>query len=414
VLHLIRIVVAGFCAYAIWWSNRFAVADLAASAGTEQGFEKAMRIAPEDAELRLKVALHRADNDDSVSSPAVDDDLRAAAKLNPLNSDLLMSIGLREEFRGDKAAAERDFKRAVEVDRQFKPAWTLANFYYRTNEPEKSRPLLKQVLQLEPLGFDPNPVFDLFWAEEGEGDETAASRKVMDSIPAHGERRIQYLTYLVRTKRAEAVLDAWPKALEAANLKNADQVSTLTDVADFLVKQGNMAGAVKVWNDLVDRGVGKGERLNPEKGASVADPEFQFPMDGRGFAWGQGQIPGVFISKIASGLRFEIDGNEPEGFVLLGVTAPVIPGRQYHLTWKADGTALNSPHDPGFLFEIAEKPGEKGSAVCGGLLASGNAHCDFMTQADSVQVRLRYGRAQGTVRANGVLQLDSVRLEPAK
>jgi hypothetical protein len=325
-----------------------------------------------------------------------------------------MSIGLREEFRGDRVSAERDLRRAVEVDRQFKPAWTLANFYYRLNEPEKGRPLLKQALHLEPLGFDPSPVFELCWSEEGDGDEAAKSRKVMELIPGHGERLVQYLSFLVNTKRADAALDAWPKVIESVDFKNAGQVSILTDTADFLLKQGRTAGAVKVWNDLVDRGVGKGERLNPESGASVADPNFQFPTDGRAFAWGVAQIPGVFTSKIASGLRFEIDGNEPEGFVLLGVTAPVISGRQYHLTWKADGTALNSPHDPGFQFEVAEKPGEKGFALCGGLLATGNSRCDFLTQGDNVQVRLRYGRAQGTVRANGVLQLDSVRLEPAK
>lgn len=405
---------AVFCVYAIQWSGRIATADLAASANTREGFARAIQLAPDDPELRMKEALFRANAEDSTDA---DQDLRLAAKMNPLDSELMMTMGLRDEFQGNNAGAEAELRKAVEVDHQFKPAWTLANFYFRRQEPEKSLPLLEKVLNLEPLGFDTDPVFALIWTELEGKDETATSRKVLEIVPDRGERRIQYLGYLVRAGKADAAVDAWPVVLKSFDAKDAGEDEIAINFDDLLVKQRKIDAAVRVWNALVQKGVVKGGQLDVAKGLSIADPEFQFSDDGRAFSWGRAEVPGIYASRISSGMRLEISGNEPENFVLLRVTAPVEPKRLYHLRWSADGSALASPHDPGFVFDVAFDPSEtKAWVTCDPMLASEKAQCDFATPEDqnSVQIRLRYTRANGTVRANGVLQLDSVRLERAK
>jgi len=101
-------------------------------------------------------------------SPTLDDDLRRAASMDPFNSVLLMTLGLRAEFRGSAAEAENDLVRAAELDHQFKPAWTIVNYYYRSGQKEKGWPFIQRMLALDPLGFDPVPVFELCWLESSD------------------------------------------------------------------------------------------------------------------------------------------------------------------------------------------------------------------------------------------------------
>ncbi len=92
--------------------------------------------------------------------------------MSPLDSGVLMALGLREEFRGNPAKAEAYLVRAAEIDHQFKPAWTLANYYNRTNQPDKGWPMIERILNLDPLGFDLAPVFELCWRQASDNQTT--------------------------------------------------------------------------------------------------------------------------------------------------------------------------------------------------------------------------------------------------
>ena len=161
--------VIAVCGFAAWRSIRIAVADWIASAGTSEALERALHFAPDRGDLLARVALYRNDSGDPsalLGDPqTVDEDLQRAARLNPLNSSLLMTLGLLEEFRGNSAKAESYLVHAAEIDHQFKPAWTLANYYFRTNQPDKGWPMIQRVLDLDPLDFNPTPVFDLCWQQ---------------------------------------------------------------------------------------------------------------------------------------------------------------------------------------------------------------------------------------------------------
>jgi hypothetical protein len=410
-------ILTGICGFATWWSIRIAIGDWRASAGTIDGYRQALRLAPEDPELRAREALYRLDEEGESSdgSASVVDELRLAAKMNPYNSTVLMALGLQTEFRGDNVGAEAYLKHAVEADHQFKPAWTLANFYYRTNQREKSWPLIERILQLEPLGFDPGPVFELAWNELADEVEMSASRKIERMIPARSEKPLQYLQFLVRTKRTEAAMDAWPKALAAYQAADSEHASAMIDFADYLVANERISDAVSVWNQLVERGILPAEPLTPSAGKSIADPDFQFPALGKAFGWRVAEVPGVFTSKPAGSLRIEISGDEPEMFGILGVVAPVRSRVAYRLRWKMDSSALRSPHDPGFSFQIVQEPGGQ-ITQCGPSLSVSPSTCDFLSSAEakSARISLRYARAQGTVRVSGVMQVSSVQLELAK
>jgi len=391
------------------------VADWVASAGTSEALERALHFAPDRGDLLARVALYR--NNSGDSSPTVDEDLQRAARLNPLNSSVLMTLGLREEFRGNSAKAESYLVHAAEIDHQFKPAWTLANYYFRTNQPDKGWPMIQRVLDLDPLDFNPTPVFDLCWQQAGDNQD--AARQILGLIPKAGQRPVQYLQFLIGTHRVDAALDAFPKALAAADSAIPSDVGTLAGFVDYLAGADRMEEAVKVWNQLVDRGIIHSGRLDPAKGISIADPDFRFPElpnVPNTFGWHLAEIPGVFAGGFAGSLRLEINGDEPQSFEVLSTLAPVLSGARYRLRWKSDGSGLNAAQDPGFSFSIVQAGGVV--TQCPPLLATGNAACDFVALSDTgpghagkARIELRYARAQGTTRVSGVLQLFEVRLE---
>lgn len=401
-----RAALIGCCVLAVVRSVHLAIADWVASAGTVDALEQAARYEPNDARLLSRLALAR--NDAGDQSPEVDDELQRVERLNPLDSGALMTLGLREEFRGNQSKAEAYLVRAAEVDHQFKPAWTLANYYARTGQTDKVWPMVQRVLNLEPLGFDPASVFDLCWRESGDD-----APRVLGMIPAVGNRRLQYLSYLMATQRLDAALAAWPGALAAAKRDDADDVATLTRFVDSLLSGNRTAGAVMVWNELVGRGMIASARLDPERGNSIADPQFGFPLTGKGFAWRLAETPGISAYVSGGVVSAEISGDEPESFQILWGLAPLDAGRHYRLLWKADGSMLKTPDDPGFAFRIVQ--GEKRMTECPPMLTSKG--CDFESSAGegmgTARIELNYRRVPGTTRASGTLQLTAVRLELA-
>jgi tetratricopeptide (TPR) repeat protein len=420
---LCGVLVIIFCGFAVWRSIRVARADWLANAGTLDALQQAIRLEPNDAGMLARAAIYRSDNDDP--SPEVEDDLRRAARMNPFNSAVQMTLGLREEFRGNSAKAESFLVRAAEIDHQFKPAWTLANYYYRTGQPEKGLPMIRRILNLDPLDFDTTPVFELYWRESA-GNEVAYSRRILSLMPKRDHRPIQYLRFLTATRRTEAALDAWPEALAAGDPANSSDSGTLIGFAESLAEADRLLDAVTVWNQLVDRGIVHSGHLDPTKGISIADPDFKFAPLPNAFGWRVSDIPGVFASGFSGSVRFEITGDQPQSAQFLSVFAPVRSGARYHLRWKSDGSSLSSPRDPGFTFLIAQKqPGQNPGEVvteCPPLLSPGSREtCDFIAspgttpgQIRNARIDLKYARAPGTTRVSGTLQLFNVHLELAR
>lgn len=405
-LVVCRVALIAGCGVAAWRSVQTARADWIASAGTIEALERAKQYAPNDARLLSRIAIAKSSAGDE--SPAVDEELRRAAQMNPYDSGVLMALGLREEFRGDRAKAESDLVRATEVDAQFKPAWTLANFYARTGQPDKSWPMIERILNLTPLGYDPTAVFELCWSA-ADGD----SRRILSLIPKDGHRPVQYLAFLITTRKTQAAIEAWPEALRATDAGDAGDAAVLSAFVDAMSNAGRTTEAVQAWNELVDRGMIQSGKVDPAKGGSIADPDFEFPLNGRGFEWALAEIAGVTTYASGGSLRMEITGDEPESFQMLSVWAPVMAGKRYRLTWKSDGAMLREPKDPGFMFRIVPQGGMP--TLCGPLLTTST--CDFAGAAGEgtgkAAIQLAYTRAPGTTRISGTLQLSGVHVELA-
>lgn len=57
--------------------------------------------------------------------------LHAAHEARPRDTSVTLELGLELERAGDLASAEQTLLEAARWDRQYQPAWTLANFYFR-------------------------------------------------------------------------------------------------------------------------------------------------------------------------------------------------------------------------------------------------------------------------------------------
>ena len=410
----IRLLVAGgalcLASRSVWMAR----ADWLAS-GDLPDLARAIKMEPRDGSLLALDAIYRNDNGDL--SPAIDQELLRAGELNPLDSRVPMTLGLRAEFRGDLQHAEAYLLRAVQLDAQFKPSWTLANFYVRRNQPEKAWPLLRHCLELEPLGYSPDPIFDLCW------DTEADARRILALVPKRNPRLIQYLSYLVRTNKVAAAAEVWPEALAIADPTSDEELGLLRPLPGFLARGGHASAALHMWNRLVDRGMVHAAALNPSKGLTLADPQFQFGLTEDPFGWVISEPEGVFGSNVESTLRFELNGNEPEAFEMLHTTAAVTEGQNYKLNWEADGSQLSMPQDPGFRFNIRQSDLPQAAVVeCPPLLASGNAGACQFTAPEStdsqgstlMRVTLSYSRAPGTTRPQGVLRLRKISVEPVR
>ena len=401
---IVRGLLVLICVFLTARSFRISVADWRAQQPPD-GLERALRTGTGG--LGPSGAQQLARNESGDTSPTVDRELLHAAEADPLNANLFMALGLREEFGGHLKEAERYLVHAAEIDHTVKPAWTLANFYFRNAQPDKSWPMIRRALNLNPLAFDPTPIFDLCWNETGD------SKKVLELMPSRGLVSLQYLLYLMNKQKVQAAIDLWPRVLDSADPANPAWVDSLTGFTEFLEQANRSPDAVRSWTQLIDRKIIVSGRLDPGAGVSIADPDFSFPLIERGFGWRVANGSGVSVAKSYSSLRLDLDGNEPEASVLVTTVAPLVPRRAYRLVWSTDASRLSSSQDPGFAFQIVQQPGDL-ITPCQPLLQAGdNGACRFtsLPNAGAARLDLIYKRALGTTRVEGTLRINSVKLE---
>jgi len=81
--------------------------------------------------LQLAVAEARLRLNPELASP---NQARVAVTLNPRLAIAWIQLGLDAEAEGNLAEGETNLLQAARVDRQYVPAWTLANFYFRRGD----------------------------------------------------------------------------------------------------------------------------------------------------------------------------------------------------------------------------------------------------------------------------------------
>jgi hypothetical protein len=311
--------------------------------------------------------------------------LGRATQANPRSSAAWIALGLLEDTNGDSSAAEHSLGRAAQVDRQYLPAWTLANFYFRRAKGEQFwnwanrtasityddfRPLLRLCDQFEP---DPARMLAHF------GDV--------------GRLRPSYLDFLIGEKRLDA-------AQQVARTMSHDRANDpfLIDLADRQLRAGNTAAASEWWN------IASGfPPIDPTAGKLLTNGDLARAPLNLGFDWRVGQAEGIAQSWRPSELIFVLSGSEPEACVLLEQTIYLVPGR-FRLRFDYI-TSDRSPTGIHWALDDLEGPRiDPRSQWSEGAFDLPRTH-------GLRNLRFFYRREPGTTRAEGRIEVRNLRLE---
>lgn len=351
---------------------------------------------PDSAEYWLRVADAR----EAAGEPA-GDALGRALAASPLNARAWIRAGLAAEMAGDLPRAERCLLRAADASRMYEPAWTLANFYFRRNNPREFRRWMTRAAEMS-YG-DLRPLFDLAWRI---GDDPAA---ILQALPPEGAAARAYLDYLTAADRLDAAQAAAARLCERASRDDRD---ALLRYVNRMLDAGRAPAALEAWNALCRRGALPYPPL--EAGRAVTNGRFaREPLDA-GFDWRLPRPHGIASawSESPAHVRVWFSGKQPERCETLAQIVPVVPGRSYRLSYEYQtrgirpGTGLAwTVYGAGgtILARAADLSSDDWKAKSASFTVPPATH--------AVRLALLYQRSPGTVRIEGEAALRSVSLE---
>lgn len=317
---------------------------------------------------------------------------------NPRLSSAWIALGLEAERHGSNGEAERDLLEAGRVDRQYAPAWTLANFYFRRHDDSSFWLWARRSAELAAPEFaasDLRPLLQLANAVEPDA-LTALNELGASSRVARAD-----LDYLIGACRFDAAQEV--ARLLLARGSSEDQ-ARLVEMTDRQIRAGNAAYALELWHGLFP---------GADAGGTLSNGNLQQPPRGAGFGWRLPFAEGVASQWEPSRLIFSFSGSQAESCALLEQIVLLGPAvRPYRLSFEYLTAGLPAP--TGVHWDLdgqeslsLEPPSgwREGSAVFSRHLLRGH-------DMSLSRLRLLYRREPGTVRAQGRVELRHLRMEP--
>ncbi len=386
---------------AAWWSSRLAYADFLHSKQTTELVRKAAALVPNNSDYHSRLAELTYDDDPRGSAS----ELRIALSHNPRDSKAWIELGLRAEFDGRYAEAERHLLEAARVDTQYVPKWTLANYYFRRQQSEEfwlwSRESAAMTIS------DPAPLFRLCLLMSP--DASGLIEKLNITKP---EIIARYLELVISENKSDALTSTAGQLLRFARPKDTPLLLT---TCDRLLANKEVSRALELWNGLCERHSLPYPAIPASGGTALTNPEWRFSPVSQGFDWRLPQIHGVAVARQdnAEGLRIGFSGRQPEGSEVLSQIVPIRAGRSYifESVYRTNGIAPQS----GLFWQVLDLTTGRPLTIGKDSLSHDTettATLSFrslpVTQA--VRLSLVYQRAIGTTRIEGAIWLRGTRL----
>jgi tetratricopeptide (TPR) repeat protein len=395
----------------LYWSIRFARADWLSLQLSGPERVHATELAPNDADTWIRLADLR-----SVSGPGdVAQFLQHAAASSPARSHTWIQLGLDAETKKNYPEAQRSLARAVEVDHDFIPLWTLTNYYFRRGDAPNFFVYARRTLAWASDGFE--PVFRMCWMLSSDGAELL--NKV---VPDREEVIAAYLGWLDRQERYDA---APPVALRLLHHYGQESTPALLAHCDHLISSGRAAEAAALWNELNERHRISSGPIAPQ---AITNGDFHSLPVSAGFDWHVQSPAGVQVAIANGSLNLDFLGTEPDHCEIL--TQPVLlhSGTTYRLSYSVKRSGLEagaglrwaiSDLRTGSAFPSAESQfsltppdiaAERGN--------SGEYRFVAATAKTSspilARIALVYDREPASARMQGWIQIQKVRLDHVK
>ena len=201
----------------------------------------------------------------------------------------------------------------------------------------------------------------------------------------------------------------------AALLQNQQGGPSVLGASDWLIANKHPDLALPLWNELATR-----HRIPypaPTPARALTNGDFATAPTSRGFDWHMAAVDGIssFWNTNPNALGFEFSGDEPDHFTLLRQTAPVEAGGNYALV--VDYRSSDIAPGSGLAFAVEESRSATPIGQTASLSApeGGQTTLCLAIPKDThfVDVSLRFQRPPGTIRPEGRLTLQQVRLSIA-
>lgn len=307
-------------------------------------------------------------------------DENQALESNPRLTSARISRALFLERERKFASAEADLLQAARFDRQYAPAWTLANFYFRRGNAPSFWTWARRAAALN--YDDLRPLLRL--AHELEPSPTAA----LDRLGGGDRLTRADLDYLIAREHYD---DAQQIARRLPN-----DAPRLIETADRQIRSGHAAYALELWNAVRPP-------LDPAHGAILSNGTLPEKPTGAAFDWRIASQPGVDSTWQPGEITFAFSGSQPEACSLLEQTVPVLGDRGYRLTFESRGDARGLSWD----FSNQQSPQLEGAPSWRTTQSVFRAQAPGLTLA---RLRLIYRRMPGSVRAPGRIELRNLQM----
>jgi tetratricopeptide (TPR) repeat protein len=389
-----------------YWSARLAWADSLLRLDTVDSVSRAAQLAPASAEYhqRLAALLDTGGHD----GPSVESELNQAVALNPRLAAAWTELALRAEAAGQTQQAEAHLVRAARADRMYPTLWTVANFYFRQNAPDKFWPAARRALRIgDVAAYDPAPLFRLCW-KVSTNPATVLERAIPDTGPVEA----RYLEFLVRENLTRVAEPVTERLVAFGSEQDLDAVFMY---CDRLLAAGDADGGIHAWNALCWRRLQSYRPIEPESSAALTNGNFSSPPLQHGFDWRIPAVAGVAVERagLPPRLWITLDGHQPETCDVLEQFVALSPSRKYRLRFRyqTDDIAEGS----GLRWRLATSRGveipSEGADLASEQQADGTVRFTVPPGVQLARLALSYRRTPGTARIEGRVALESAALE---
>jgi len=237
--------------------------------------------------------------------------LQAAVRLNRRDSAAWMALGLAAERDGAMDQAADCFLQAEKVDRQYLPAWTSANFFFRrSNDPQFWRAAARSAA----MSYDDlAPLIEL--SDYREPNAIAALGRLGESARLE-QAYLRFLMGRSRWQEAEGV------AARLSSRGNQGDRELLLNFIDRLIAANQGDAALAAWNRLpqlpASERAGRGMLIHRD---------FPAQPSGHGFDWRVREPPRGWARWAPSKLEFRLAESTPDACIMLGQWVVLDPGR---------------------------------------------------------------------------------------
>jgi hypothetical protein len=201
--------------------------------------------------------------------------LTEALQASPRSTNLRIRLGLTAEQRGNLALAESALLEAARFDRQYLPAWTLANYYFRRDDRDSEDQFWLWAKQAALLSYDDDrPLLRL--ADAMEPNPQVLLRH-LDVGPRLGHAYLDYLIGKGHLIEADEVAKYLAKRLNANEIQPDDR-ARIVDLMERHLDAQQIPAALDLSRLL-------SLNLDPAGEARITNAAFQHVPSETGFDW---------------------------------------------------------------------------------------------------------------------------------